>query len=221
MNASLSLLERRKRSSSSTKVSPCFSDLVSHAYIESQEHVCHYSPLFKAAFSSSFVEGQTQEYRVEDTTPATFRLLVEWLYRQAFTVLKRQHSSAGHEVEPHDKTTHNAMLDRQDDRLVDLWILAERFIIPRLQNLVMRNLVSSMRDRSSSSWIVHAYKGTSKGSPLRRLAVDITLYHLPSDWIKEHSEHFPQEMLHELAVRVRLTPSLTATYTTTHFPEII
>lgn len=46
------------------------------------EFACHYSPVLKAAFNSSFLEGQTQTYRLEDISPSAFRLLVQWLYGQ-------------------------------------------------------------------------------------------------------------------------------------------
>ncbi len=37
---------------------------------------CHYSPIFKAAFNSNFVEGQTQTYRLEDVSQQTVKSLI-------------------------------------------------------------------------------------------------------------------------------------------------
>jgi hypothetical protein len=37
---------------------------------------CFYSPVFKAAFNSQFIEGEEQKYRLEDTNPRTVRLLI-------------------------------------------------------------------------------------------------------------------------------------------------
>jgi len=42
----------------------------------------HYSPVFKSAFNSSFKEGRTQTYELEDTTKGAVQLLVEWIYTQ-------------------------------------------------------------------------------------------------------------------------------------------
>lgn len=37
---------------------------------------CFYSPVFKAAFNSQFIEGEEQKYRLEDASPRAVRLLI-------------------------------------------------------------------------------------------------------------------------------------------------
>ena len=44
--------------------------------------ICHYSPFFRAAFNSNFIEGETQSMRLEDVDANTFGLLQHWLYTQ-------------------------------------------------------------------------------------------------------------------------------------------
>jgi len=51
-----------------------------------KEFACYYSPVLRAAFNSSFLEGQTQTYRLEDIGVNAFRLLVQWLYSQNMDV---------------------------------------------------------------------------------------------------------------------------------------
>lgn len=46
-------------------------DLVTH-----RELACYYSPVFKAAFNSQFIEGETQKYTLADVSPAVGRLLI-------------------------------------------------------------------------------------------------------------------------------------------------
>jgi hypothetical protein len=41
-------------------------------FIVHKEHACHHSPILNAAFNGNFVEGQTQTYRIEDTSPGPF-----------------------------------------------------------------------------------------------------------------------------------------------------
>lgn len=36
----------------------------------------HYSPVLKAAFGSDFIEGKTQEYRLDEESEETVRLLI-------------------------------------------------------------------------------------------------------------------------------------------------
>ena len=47
---------------------------------------CHYSPVLKAASASSFVEGQTQTYKLPDATEEATALLVHWFYTQELLV---------------------------------------------------------------------------------------------------------------------------------------
>ncbi|KAE9374841.1 hypothetical protein N431DRAFT_335667, partial [Stipitochalara longipes BDJ] len=101
-------------------------------FVVHKEHICHSSPVLKAAFNSSFVEGQTHNYRLDDILPGTFRLFVQWLYEGKFKMVY------------YDPPITEAVQKKTDDRfrgLCQLWILAERLIIPRLQNQVMKVLV--------------------------------------------------------------------------------
>ena len=45
-----------------------------------REFASHYSPVLKAAVNSKFSEGQTQTYRLQETTDRAIRLLVHWFY---------------------------------------------------------------------------------------------------------------------------------------------
>jgi hypothetical protein len=54
------------------------------AFVIQKEVVVLYSPVFKAAFNSDFVEGQTQTYNLEETNIKAFSLVVQWLYGEAF-----------------------------------------------------------------------------------------------------------------------------------------
>lgn len=46
-----------------------------HKFTVHKDFVCHYSPVLKAAFESDFIEGQTQSYRLKDTSERTVKLL--------------------------------------------------------------------------------------------------------------------------------------------------
>ncbi|TVY32519.1 hypothetical protein LSUB1_G007538 [Lachnellula subtilissima] len=78
----------------------------------------HYSPFFTKAFNSAFIEGQTQEMVLEDVEAVIFGLVVNWLYTQKI-------------IHPEDKKI-------QLVEIVKLWVLAGRFLIPRLQNDAIR-----------------------------------------------------------------------------------
>jgi hypothetical protein len=80
---------------------------------------CHYSPFFETAFKSQFIEGQTQSMTLEDVEGEVFGCMVHWFYTQ--------------KVETQRVGTHADDLPK----LVKLWVLAERCIIPRLQNAAL------------------------------------------------------------------------------------
>jgi hypothetical protein len=123
-----------------------------------KEFACHYSPFLKAAFNSNFVEGQTQTYQCQDTSEVAVRLLIHWFYTQTL------------DTKPFNANDRQAVL-AEDRSLVKLWILADKMLIPRLQNLVVEKLVSlrSQANITLTHCIDYIYKHTAKGSPLPRL----------------------------------------------------
>lgn len=114
----------------------------------------------KGAFNSSFVEGQTQTYRLEDVLPSTFRLLVQWLYSNTFKVIPIDRHRKGWEEIP-------AEFEAQHNQLVQLWVLVERMIVPRLQNKVMEEFLDAFEQQRTTAWVPIAYAGIMAASPLR------------------------------------------------------
>lgn len=92
---------------------------------------CFWSPVLKAAFNSNFVEGQTQKFRLQDTTERALMLLNDWLYTQNTNIVESQVWDRQRGI-----PEFNANSD-QDNAMVELWVLAEKLIIPRLQNQVI------------------------------------------------------------------------------------
>jgi hypothetical protein len=194
------------------------------------DHACYYSPVLKAAFTSSFVEGQTQTYRLEDTDPDIFRLLVQWFYTQHFKHIPSTNSATAlPNDELHEKTPENSdnekakpkgqsFLDRRKQwekawaerdsvylNVTQLYILAERFIIPRLQNYIMDSLIDMSTKSWSTAWMATAYGGTTPNSPLRRFVVDMLLFQVPQAWKKSHADDLPRDLLVDFAAAVTLS----------------
>jgi hypothetical protein len=85
-------------------------------YIIHKEFICYYSPFFKAAFNGNFKEGQTQEITISADVVA-FGVVVNWLYSQ--------------------KVVTSGVDELILSTLAQAWILADRFLIPKLQNQIM------------------------------------------------------------------------------------
>jgi hypothetical protein len=152
-------------------------------FIIHKNFACHYSPMLKAAFTGSFLEGQTQSMVLEDVEEEIFALFVNWLYSQKV-------EDAGEEIPD------------QDD-LIRLWVLGQRLLVPKLQD----QTIDALHKRSDEDWTApthmtkYIYDNTVEGSALRRWIVDQCTLVDPDCFVPEQIEGFPREMLFELAAK--------------------
>jgi hypothetical protein len=158
-------------------------------FIVHKEFACHYSPVLKAAFNSQFIEGQTQTYRLEDTTEGTFRLFVQWLYYQQLELLQLQDGNVDD----------NLVID-EDESLFGLWILADKLGAPHLQNLAIESMekIYYKTEGLATSHLHYIYDNTSAGSLLRKYMVDQCRESLWSESYMDCRHEFPHEFLIEL-----------------------
>lgn len=92
------------------------------------ETVYHHSPVLKAAFDGPWLEGKSKLYQLEDTTPDSVRHLGTWLYTQQLSppiVIDSRTTSQFVELNGYRRV------------LVDLWVLADKLIIPSLQSTTL------------------------------------------------------------------------------------
>ncbi|KAN0122683.1 hypothetical protein V8E51_001009 [Hyaloscypha variabilis] len=150
-----------------------------------KDFACHYSPVFKAAFNSSFVEGQTQEYRVDEEDEEVIRPLVHWLYTQQLMF-----------TEPQKRPRLTWMKSRERELcLVKLWVLADKILIPQLQNMTL-DVLDERRVKSKavmdSKCLAYICANTSKDSGLRRWVVHRYAFRLESSSFLKHPERYPK-----------------------------
>ncbi|TVY41600.1 hypothetical protein LOCC1_G007764 [Lachnellula occidentalis] len=154
-------------------------------FIVHKQFACHYSPVFKAAFESGFIEGQTQTYKLEDVEPKVVQLLVQWFYTQKLDI----------EV--------NMAQNAQEAFLlaVSLWALADKLLLPGLQNEVVDwiDRVCTEEVFFPTHCLKHVYDCTGAGSLLRKLFIVQTAHYMPSSWYTTEAKYFPQEFLVDLA----------------------
>ncbi|TVY32907.1 hypothetical protein LOCC1_G007718 [Lachnellula occidentalis] len=152
-----------------------------------KEVACYHSEVWRAAFNSNFIEGQTQTYRLEDTTPRAFKLLVQWLYFQKIQIKYLE--------------VDNMILSDEDYALVELWVLADRISNAKLQNhtLNMLDQIQGKQTVFKSGPLNYVYTHTSSDSLLRKYYVKLIASRISSLSFKLYSSHFPQEMLIDLA----------------------
>ncbi|KUJ22798.1 uncharacterized protein LY89DRAFT_763280 [Mollisia scopiformis] len=155
-------------------------DFIVHKYF-----ACHYSPVLRAAFNSDFLEGQTQTYTIIDATPHAVKILVEWLYTQLINTAPIE-----------DDAVHV----QQRHLLVQLWVLGDRFLIPKLQNLAihaLNRLIMAIGLRPGLS-VEYTWAHAPVGSPLRLFFLHAHAVIGEFDWYQQNLDSVPKEFLAEL-----------------------
>lgn len=158
-------------------------------FLVHKEVACKHSPVFAAAFNSDFIEGQTQTYQLEDTTVEVFRLLVQWLYSERFNLPTLTHGVAEFED------------DNEFICLVELWVLADRLAIPALHEDVLAAFFELMNFMGiiPTRCLHYVLDNTAADSELRELFLDLVSQVMSPDGFEEYPNHFPQQMLLDLA----------------------
>lgn len=106
------------RSRNPSKLVTLLVDQDTEKFVVHNELACHYTPVLKAAFESNFIEGQTQTYKLQDTTKGAVRLLVQWLYPQKLDTIELTESHITDSNK--DKERWNEPMVAQDQSLVEL-----------------------------------------------------------------------------------------------------
>ncbi|KAL2066898.1 hypothetical protein VTL71DRAFT_1322 [Oculimacula yallundae] len=110
--------------------------------------ICHHSPFFKAAFNGEFTEGQTQHMNLLDIEEYVFAIFTNWIYTQ------KLQNKLGKDI-------------RHFGCLFKLWSVAERFIMPELQNQVIHILHHMVRDiQAYITYLTFSADVRSHGSPI-------------------------------------------------------
>ena len=142
-------------------------DSVSSTFLVHENFLCYHSPFFdKRAHDSS--SGSIAEIILEKTNPETFGILINWIYSQILA----------------DCGKNNLFV-----LLPDLWILAERYEIPKLQNQVAKKFYSlsentaSLRDIIAALVFVH--ENTNPTRKLRELCNFLYLKCIEDLWMED------------------------------------
>ncbi|CZR51124.1 uncharacterized protein PAC_00999 [Phialocephala subalpina] len=165
-------------------------------FVVHKDFACHYSPVLRAAFNSNFLEGQTQEYQLQGTTEDAIRQVVNWFYTQKLDI--RQLGPEGNIKKGQVDTD---LKRKEDATLVELWVLADKLLVPKLQNAIveeMQRIRLQIHHLPSGCYMV-AYEKTQDGSPLRKFLVDgCAGSSVPQGLLKGLTNALPKDMLMDL-----------------------
>ncbi|KAF8866003.1 hypothetical protein BDZ45DRAFT_735952 [Acephala macrosclerotiorum] len=181
------------------------------------DFACQVSPVWKKALNGPFLEGQTSTYDLSDVSPRIFQLLIRWIYTRDLGIEPSPTFESFPIEYPNKRTRLQNEMDDQDMDLACLWVLAERLMIPRLQNVAMRLLHQRRENCSweihdtkvfrkctslyqpSSHWILYVFDNTNSRSDLRRFAVHQAVFFLDAETFEKFPDRFPKELLLDLA----------------------
>lgn len=149
-----------------------------------KDMLCAKSKFFRAACSKRWASGVEKIVRQPEGTVEDFQIYVEWVYTSKVTL-----------------DTEN--LDKQQARLMDLYILGDVLDDYQLRNATMKRLIANVRkgiENLKTDQLVKVYAATTTGSPLRQFIVNWTLRSLDRERIKLCIAKEPVEFVQELAV---------------------
>ena len=156
--------------------------------------------MLEKAFNSEFKEGRTQKYEMDDTKPDTFRVFVQWLYSQKLTHIHYE-EYYDPDIDDENGQIHAAKCSAETKSRIELWVLAEKLLVPRLQNEVMDllGLVSKTCTTPFEVRISYIYQNTTDNSPLRLFVVNLIAWTAPSSEYKRYPHLYQYEFLLDLA----------------------
>ncbi|TGO15818.1 hypothetical protein BTUL_0035g00220 [Botrytis tulipae] len=141
--------------------------------------ICHFSPFFKAAFTSGFEETTTGIIKLADVDVEVFELFFRWLYTQQIGepeqdkvefALSNDEAKTGHDYKIHVGT------------LLRLYIFADMIKVPTLKNDCIEKLSrmgSTEEEYLAESENVHyVWEHTREGDLIRKLFIDTIIWDL-------------------------------------------
>lgn len=175
-------------------------------FILHKQIVCKHSEVFKTAFNSQFVEGTTGVYELDDTSGEAFRMLVEYLYSENIT-FRCHNLEPFRDINKSQDVDHRSVCDKEVMDIVLLYILAERYLVRGIENLIIEQLVhvAIACESFHPACLDIIYKNTESGSVLRRLAVEQVIWREEgvADFVQDYSS-FPHEMMLEMVLELRI-----------------
>lgn len=156
-----------------------------------KDFICHYSPYFKAAFTSGFEETKTGIMILPETKPEVFKLFCRWLYTGSLW-------------------NENGIKDSWPDVdcLIEVYIFADMAQLPPLMNQTLDTLrkISDLKEElPSPNLMAYAWNNTTDKSQLRRLLIDwivweVDIVSIDEDWVDTLPSQCVGEMLKGLRV---------------------
>ena len=160
-------------------------------FLVHQDLLSSVSPYFEAALTTGFKEATARTVSLPEDDIESFERFVQWLYSgvYALSVFKTRE-----------------MADKRYLQLAELYILADKFQVPKLKNDIIDKVNTTHKAYLPPlSAISHVYKNTPTSSPLRKMLVATYVWSIDLTWYNE------EEAEKELLMVPEFTRDLTVT----------
>jgi hypothetical protein len=156
------------------------------------------SLFFRKALSGPWKEAEERVVHLPEDDVRTFELYLHYIYNNEFAC----------------NPSENEYGKKERVALARLYVLCEKLQDPRSKNCIIRALSDSIyKIRSNGSWTIPEfsvvetlYKGTFKGSSVRRMLVDIFAQGVRSKFVTPNwINKYPGEFLQDIAVCLMIT----------------
>ncbi|KAF7858873.1 hypothetical protein EAF04_008915 [Stromatinia cepivora] len=142
--------------------------------------ICHYSPYFKAAFTSGFEETNTGIMKLLDVDLGVFELFFHWLYTQRITKWRNvsQSSSEKGIIDAGDESNQRSRIRT----LLELYVFADMIQVPAIKNNCIKEYCE-MTTLEKEYLIEHKnlsyiWEHTNEGDLVRKFMVDMIVWDL-------------------------------------------
>ncbi|TEY42308.1 hypothetical protein BOTCAL_0395g00010 [Botryotinia calthae] len=183
----------------------------------------HLSPYFDAVFNSGFAESATQTLHFAESNRQIFAMLIDWVYKKqldtlaAFELDDRKNLPVGIGLSTLQGSDLDEYINKSQEtafehttKLIDLWFLADKVLMPELQNAAIQ-AIELLRFFTSLQGVPAeisraVYDKTPKDSPLRKYLAYTTLRRLHPQ-SEDKGEDFHPDMLVDIFDIVKVAGS--------------
>lgn len=147
--------------------------------------------------------GKEEECLLEEVSEETFSILLHWLYNDRIQTL--QLDPEFEKDGGYGSVDNKAMAAEENTRLVQAWVLGDKFDIPRFQNDIADAIFDISRaaaqDHFDTKDLGYVWENTAVDSPLRSLFIRLVMCDdvMDSERFDDTPDDFPKEFLLQFA----------------------
>ncbi|APA08513.1 predicted protein [Sclerotinia sclerotiorum 1980 UF-70] len=157
--------------------------------------ICHYSPYFKAAFTSGFEETRTGIMNLADVDSGVFELFFHWLYTQRINKwrIASQSSSEEKVIDAGDESNQRSRIRT----LLELYVFADMIQVPVIKNNCIKEYcemtILEKEYLIEQKNLAYIWEHTNESDLVRKFIVDLIVWDFPKMLFEKKVYSLPME----------------------------